>query len=114
MNLDDFEKRLQGQRMREIPSEWRNEILSATRQATDIQPATRFTHHASRITYALSTLNHHLSTILWPSPRAWAGLAAIWVIVLAVNHSVTGGSQQIAKHLSPPSPQLILALQQTR
>src|SRR5437899_3269802 len=110
MNLDDFEKRLHGQPMREIPSEWRSEILAATRQGANTQHAARSTLHAPRS--LLSALNHQLSTLLWPSPKAWAALAALWIVILAVNGSVGGASQQIAENLTPPSPQLMLALQQ--
>ena len=34
MSTDDFEKRLERQPLRQIPGEWREEILSAARQAS--------------------------------------------------------------------------------
>jgi hypothetical protein len=58
----DFEKRLQDQPMREIPSHWRAGIL-ATAQTTP--PWWR--------------------EWLWPCPRAWAGLAAAWGIILLLH-----------------------------
>lgn len=94
--------------MREIPSEWRSEILAATHEAAGIGYAPRTTLHASRS--VLSTLNSRLSTLLWPSPKAWAGLAAVWIAILAINASVGGASQQIAENLTPPSPALMLAM----
>jgi hypothetical protein len=109
MNSNDFEKRLQGQPMRELPSEWRNEILAIAQQAADPQHAARNTRSVSHF---LSTINHQLSTFLWPSPKAWAGLAAVWIAILAINHSVGGASQQIAANLTPPSLQIMLAIQQ--
>jgi hypothetical protein len=89
--------------MREIPAEWRGEILSAARRNADGL-------HASPA--PLSTINSLLSTLFWPSPRAWAGVAAIWVAIFAVNVSVGGNSQIMAKHITPPTPALMLALQQ--
>src|ERR1041385_3475074 len=109
MNLDDFERRLQHQSMRNIPPEWRAEILSAAEPAADTRSAQDSPLHARRS--VLSTLNHQLLTILWPSPKAWAGLAAVWVAILAVNSSVGGASQRLAKDLTPP-PKLMLAIQQ--
>jgi hypothetical protein len=105
MNNEDFEKRLRGQPMRELPPNWRTDILAAARQATETQ-------YASRIAHFLSTIIHQLSTFLWPSPKAWAGMAAVWIAILVINHFVGGPSQQIAENLTPPSTALMLAVQQ--
>jgi hypothetical protein len=70
MNPDDFEKRLQRQPLRKIPSEWRESILQEAKSAPHSSPVIRHSF--------LSTLNSTLSTILWPNPKAWAGLAAVW------------------------------------
>src|SRR5437016_3639465 len=82
MKPDNFEKKLERLPLREIPRDWRNDILSAARRAIHAQPAPRSTLHGSRS--LLSTLNRQLSTLLWPAPRAWAGLAAIWLGLLIV------------------------------
>ena len=103
MNTEDFEDRLRRQPMREIPREWRVEILSAAHSAAG-------RHHAPPTTFHVSRFTFH--ALLWPSPRAWAGLAAIWVVILAVNFSVGGDSQVMAEHLTPPSPRFFLALQE--
>ncbi len=70
MNLDDFEARLRRQPLRPVPPAWREAILDSS------QP---------------STINPQPSTCwrdwLWPSPVAWAGLAATWVVILALNHA---------------------------
>lgn len=49
--------------------------------------------------------------LVWPCRRTWAGLAAVWILILAVNFSMRDHSQPgFAK--ASPSPQLILALRQ--
>ena len=52
----------------------------------------------------------HQPISLWqrlfgPNPLAWAGLAAVWVLLFAVNHHGTEpeSSTTIANHASPPS-----------
>jgi hypothetical protein len=80
MKMDELEKKLQRQTPRKIPGEWRAEILNAALAATTSQCASRLPHHGF-----LSTLRHQLAALLWPHPKAWAGLAAIWLAVLSMN-----------------------------
>ena len=107
MKPDDFEKQLQQQPMRAIPGEWRGEILGAATSAASKQ------YEPSKPTSFLSTLNHQLSALLWPCPQAWAGLAAVWLIILAVNVTSTDRTTQIAKS-ETPSPEMIMALKEQR
>ena len=45
--------------------------------------------------------------MFWPYPRAWAGLAAAWVVIIALNLATReSGAPEIARQLPPPSPQL--------
>ncbi|HEY5346049.1 MAG TPA: hypothetical protein VIK62_06865 [Verrucomicrobiae bacterium] len=97
MKPDEFEQRLSGQPLREIPCEWRAEILGAIYRA---QPA----HNPSRIT------RHWFATIFWPHPKAWAALAAIWIFIIAVNFSLRDTSPRIAEKSAPPSPEVIVEL----
>ena len=86
MNTDPFEQRLARQPLRNVPAEWREEMLA---------PA-----HASQ----LSTFSLQLREWLWPCPQAWAALAAAWVLLLAVNFagdSKTANSAQMAAKISP-------------
>ena len=69
MKPDDFESQLQRQIPKPLPPEWRAEILQAARQAAAQPP---------RPTAGWSVW-------LWPCPQAWAGLAAVWVAILALN-----------------------------
>jgi hypothetical protein len=104
MNQDDFEQRLQRQPLRRVPAEWRKEILAAA--ATSC--------HASRVTRRsfLSTLNSQLSTILWPHPVAWAGLAAIWIFIFTVDFSARDDAPAVADTFSSPPAEVIVEVRQ--
>ena len=110
MKPDDFEQHLQRQPMRQVPSEWREEILSAARQAARPQAAPRAPRHAWRTVF--STLNSHLSTLLWPHPAAWAGLAAVWVAMLGLHLATHDVAPLVAKGSPAPSPQVFMAFQE--
>jgi len=112
MNPDEFEKWLQRQPLRQMPGAWRDEILSAARQASLAHHAPRTTHHAPPSPSLLSTIHHQLSTLLWPHPVAWAGLAAVWLVILGINLTTRDASQMVAKHASPVSPQVFMAFQE--
>ena len=72
----------------------------------------RCTNGSSRITHHswLSTFNHQLSTLFWPHPKAWAGLAAVWIFIFAVNFSLRDPSPRMAEKSAPPSPEVIVEL----
>jgi hypothetical protein len=119
MNPDEFEKQLYSRPMRQIPDEWRQEILSAARQArlpehappvlrSSTAEGGRTTHHVS----LLSTLIHQLSALLWPHPAAWAGLAAVWVVILGINLTTREATPLVAKRGSARSPQVFMAFQE--
>jgi hypothetical protein len=102
MKPDDFEQKLQRQPLWQIPSGWRGEILSAAERA--LRPAPRASF--------LSTLNHQLSTIFWPHPKAWAGLAAVWVLIFCMDFSMRDKMPVVAEKTVPPSPEVIVELKQ--
>jgi hypothetical protein len=99
--LDPFEQRLSRQPLRQVPAEWRGEILGAVGRASRVE------HHSF-----LSTLDSQLSTILWPHPVAWAGLAAVWIFIFALSFSMRDRTPVVADKVSPPSPQVIVELRQ--
>jgi hypothetical protein len=105
--MDDFEQQLSRQPLRPVPAAWREEILTAAESSA----ATRHAPPAARSSW-LSTLNSQLSTLLWPHPKAWAGLAAVWVLILAVNFSIRDKSPVVAEKAVPPSPEMIVELRQ--
>ena len=114
MNGEDlFEKQLERQPLRPVPPAWREEILSAARQALRYAHASRLTHHVPARRTLLSILSSQLSTLLWPHPRAWAGLAAAWLLVIGLQlaaHEPAG--PEIANQPARPSPQMRELLQQ--
>ena len=104
MKTDDFEQKLQRQPLKKVPGEWRAEILAAASRRVDRDPSPG---HAPLL---LSTFNHQLSTFLWPHPKAWAGLAAVWIFIFAVNFSMRDTSPVMAEKSAPPSPEVIVEL----
>ena len=100
MNTENFEERLQSQPLRQIPAEWRGEILTAARLGAAARQPSRITQQS------------WLSALLWPNPQAWAGLAAVWFLIFAVDFSVRDKSPALSEKSSPPSPEVIVELRQ--
>jgi hypothetical protein len=107
MKPDDFETRLACRPLKEIPGEWRAEILAAARDAQASCHPSPVTRHNW-----LGTFNRQLATIFWPHPKAWAGLAAVWILIFAVNFSIHDPSPVLAEKSAPPSPEVIVELRQ--
>ncbi|HWD94027.1 MAG TPA: hypothetical protein VG938_16975 [Verrucomicrobiae bacterium] len=101
MKMDEFEKHLQRQPLRKVPGEWREEILraAASTRPSPVEIPPSF----------LSTLTHQLSTILWPHPRAWAGLGCVWILIFALHFATQDGSPRMASRTPPPSPEVMVA-----
>jgi len=93
MNPDDFEKRLERLSIRPIPGEWRQEILQTANAA---RPSG---NHAP--SPSLKTQNPKLKTflteLLWPCPQAWAGLAAVWLVILTLNFAMREPRSEMAQ-----------------
>jgi hypothetical protein len=105
---DQFEKRLRGQPCRPVPPSWREEILRTARAAAPGSPA-----RAGRQPASSSTVAAWLWGLLWPHPRAWAGLAALWLVVLGFNLATREpGRQEMARRAPRPSPQMRELLRQ--
>jgi hypothetical protein len=104
MNSDDFEKQLQEQPMRNMPSHWRSEILEAAR------------------TFARPQLS-----IPDPQPTSWwreflrswrwhlAGMSAAWVVIALLNiNESPAPAPAMAKQDTASPRQLLTALRENR
>jgi hypothetical protein len=100
--MEQLERRLNHQPLRQIPAEWRGEILAAA--DVDRRNVRAFTSAA--------TIGARLREIFWPAPAAWAGLAAVWIFIFAVNFSMRDSSPRLAEKSAPPSPEVIVELRQ--
>lgn len=60
---------------------------------------------------ALLTLWHEL---IWPCRRTWAGLAAVWVVLLALQLVSRDPKEVVARKTPPPSPEMLMVLRQQR
>ena len=101
MNPDDFEESLRRQPLREIPADWRESILPHAIAAREAAPVLKRSF--------LATLNHHLSTLLWPHPKAWGALAAVWIAIAVFHFSGSEPSVQYSDK-SDSAPDVLLAL----
>ena len=64
--MSDFESELKKQSIRPVPEHWRAQILAGARMSKrERQP--------------------WWTALLWPSPKAWATLAAAWVLMAAFS-----------------------------
>lgn len=108
MKPDSFEQKLQRQSLRQIPSEWRGEIIAAAMsRASSVE-------RRAQTTLGISTLVARLSTIFWPNPKAWAGLAAVWVFIFILNFSMREQAPSVAGKSSAPSPEMMAELKQQK
>ena len=110
MNADDFEKRLQRQSMRPIPREWRREILDAARRAGDPQRSTLRSKAAAEdgATSKPQTTSWRRE-LLWPCPQAWAGLTAVWAVILFLNAVSREPVQVVTTPRRPPGRDVLRA-----
>jgi hypothetical protein len=101
MKTDDFEKQLQEQPLRPVPGHWRSQILEAARQSVREESSDDW----NKVTF--------LHRLFWPNPQAWGALAAIWVVVFALNFAGADPEPKLAA--SPaPSTETMLALKEQR
>ncbi|MCW5553759.1 MAG: hypothetical protein KIS67_16575 [Verrucomicrobiae bacterium] len=101
---DDFESKLQRQRLRRIPAEWRAEILAAAE-------AERRPTKLAGVTLA-SLFKQRLRELFWPAPQAWAGLATLWLVVLVLNFATREAAPDSTSRSAPPSPEMLRLLKQ--
>jgi hypothetical protein len=103
---EQFERRLKRQSLKKIPGEWREEIVG---QASSLSP---FAKAKKSETGRMPVLLSICRALLWPNPKAWAGLAAIWLFIFAVNFSIRDKTPVVAENISSPSPEMLAELRQ--
>jgi len=107
MKPEDFEKQLQRQPLRAAPAEWRAEILRQANVAADVRRL-KLDSNADEGDQSLltSAATPWWREWLWPSPQAWAGLAAVWLVILGLNATTASRSIEIAKQSPKTSPEV--------
>jgi len=115
MNADDFEKQLERVPLREAPGHWRGQILNACQRAAASAAQPEIKRTASPLS---STPNHYPTwwrELLWPCPQAWAGVAAVWMLIFGL-HLVAGSEPRSAVQFTsvPVSPELQALLAEQR
>ena len=101
MSSNDFEERLRRQSMCRIPREWRGQILDAARRAADPQ---------------LPNVNPPTTSwwreLLWPCPQAWAGLAAVWMVIFSLNATSPEPARWTSTPHQAPAREPLMALRE--
>jgi hypothetical protein len=108
MNNDSqFEDRLRQESLKPIPGEWRNDILRQATRAAKLQNAST----AGPVSI-FELLKSRLAILLWPAPRAWAGMAAVWVAILMMNLAAADTTTTAAMAVPLPSAETLRVLKQ--
>ena len=99
METDDFEQKLREQPFRELPQDWRKRILpTAQARPREVIPL-----------LAARALRARLASLLWPAPKAWAGLALVWLLLALSNRLPSNLASGFAGKGSRPSPAAVAA-----
>jgi anti-sigma factor RsiW len=80
-----------------VQARWAKEFRAAT------EPV-----HQPRFGVSISVLDW-CRDLIWPGRRIWAGFAATWLLILAVNFSTRDTTQSLPIKTSRPSPEMLRA-----
>jgi hypothetical protein len=64
------------------------------------------------VSWCLGGSNKLWLELVWPCRRIWTGLAAVWILIIAVNLSQRDPAEMMARKSPPPSPEMILTFRQ--
>lgn len=106
---DDFEQQAQKHAFRQCPVAWRGEILSAVRE---VRPEMSQTRAGVLPGGNQSEFLVWLRLWMWPSPAAWGGLAAIWLVLVALGNTPPGGTKAAAGDRSDSGTQIAVGWQE--
>jgi anti-sigma factor RsiW len=90
----------QGHRTTALWEQIEQQVIAAAKSGARPRPSPLAPRPAGR----LSTLNSQLSTLLWPHPQAWAGLAAVWLVIVAVSFATREPATTLQVHSVTPIP----------
>lgn len=114
MKPDEFEKQLQRQPFRPVPETWRAEILREAKASVAADVRSDEAHAVAqpiRLLTSAATTHAWWREWLWPSPQAWAGLATVWLVILALNITGSAQTSNMAKHATPTPADASLSMQ---
>lgn len=97
---DDFEKRLRAQPLRQVPTEWRAQILRAAAAEGEGSKPQRLPEPLGACIWAW------VRGLFSPDGKAWAGLAAAWVVIVGLHLATHDSAVPMAGGLVRPSPQM--------
>lgn len=99
-----------GQRTAALWEQVEQRVVAAARSA----PRPQSSPHNEQASW-LAKFKSQLANLLWPRPLAWAGLAAVWAVILAINFATSAGAPKIeARRATPPSGEQWELLRQQR
>ena len=110
--MNEFERKLERQPLRPIPREWKAGIFAAVDRRAKQVAATGDGSDGERLAGSEGKvergdlLGFQLSALwrewLWPSPKAWAVLIALWAGLLALYFSVPQTQATVAAQPAAP------------
>ena len=80
MKHQDLEEQMRRQPFRDVPSDWRASIIAAAARSAPLPDGPRSEERGPR------TSRRFWQELLWPAPAAWAGLAALWLLIAVFNY----------------------------
>ena len=112
-DMDQFEQRLRRQPVKKVPADWRADILRAA-QVVQPREEAAASEPLRRSSNWYSIIGRELMLSLWPNSKVWAGLAAVWVLIAALNLSTRDSSPAptLAEKPLPATPERIAELKQ--
>lgn len=109
---EDFETQLRQQPVREIPNEWRAEVLAAARAAAESAGDSKASPSPGILRGYFSTLYEQISALFWPSPKAWSALAVVWIGLLVLNYATAHKPEMPPLALRHPGQEILMARQE--
>jgi hypothetical protein len=104
--MNELEQRLRQVPLKPVPPAWRAEILAEVELGAASVTLKNSKPRAGWLFRA------RLAALLWPHPKAWAGLAAVWLVILALDFSQGNDSPVARESAQAPTPEMRVELRQ--